>query len=102
MMSIGFLRLLTAFSIVAAAPNLHGCDPRLQRAFHRVCQVRERSLMRSKPAQDAEPAEGVLDERETETANPARQRKTPHSSPPGGPERRILAEGWAMRLCWVR
>jgi hypothetical protein len=23
-------------------------------------------------------------------------------SPPGGPERRILAEGWSVRLCWVK
>jgi hypothetical protein len=40
---------------------------------------------------------------ETETAKiPARQRKIPHSSPPGPPDGRILAEGWSMGLYRVR
>jgi hypothetical protein len=56
-----------------------------------------------KPTQDAEPAKGVLDERETETAaSPRPAKNAPYFVASGGPERRILAEGLSMGLYWVQ
>ena len=74
------------------SPAMPSWDPRAQvrtraggrssRQQHRIADTVAiirgfNELFRSKPTQDAEPAEGVLDEREIETANPARQRKDP-------------------------
>jgi hypothetical protein len=56
--------------------------------------------MRSKPTQDAKPAEGVLDERETETAIPP-AKKDPHRSPLVG-LRGAFGCGWSLGLYRVR
>jgi hypothetical protein len=104
----GFLTLLTAFSLGPAAPNRQsGCDNRgLQRAFPPTLSIPEEAS--SKGSYEVEshpgcnPAEGILGERETETANSRPATKAPHSPPLGGPQRRIWLKVWSMRLCWVR
>jgi hypothetical protein len=58
-----------------------------------------RSPLDEKPTEDAEPAMGVLDERETYTAtSPARQRKTPIRSPLASLRGAFLAEGQSMGI----